>query len=370
MSYRSTPSQRRAFGHDLLTWFAAHAREMPWRKTKDPYRIWLSETMLQQTRVDQATPYYHRFLEAFPTVTDLAHADLDTVLRLWEGLGYYSRARNLHKAAQMIVDDFGGRFPDTPETLRALPGVGPYTTAAVGSIAFNHPLAVLDGNVMRVLTRVWAISDDIKSSKTKKNLQTLANTLLPPEQPGPFNEAVMELGATVCTPRQPKCTICPLQAVCRAFAQGTPTAFPVATKKKPIPHYDIAVGMVFDDQDQVLITRRPEEGLLGGLWEFPGGKQEPGEALAETCARELHEELGITVDVGDLVDRVNHAYTHFKITLHAFKCRLKSGTPVSYSGNPVRWVPLSALTDYAFPRANRRLIENLQQRQGTPTLFD
>ncbi|QXD17158.1 A/G-specific adenine glycosylase [Rhodocaloribacter litoris] len=354
----------------MIGWFAAAARDLPWRHTHDPYRIWLSEVMLQQTRVDQAVPYYQRFLDAFPTVEALAAADLDEVLRLWEGLGYYARARSLHRAARMIVDDFGGRFPATYAEARRLPGVGPYTAAAVLSLAYEKPHAVLDGNVARVLARVFTVGDDVKAAATRRRLQARADDLLDPERPGPFNEAMMELGATVCTPAGPRCPACPLRPVCGAFAEDRPEAYPVTTKKAPLPHHDVAVGLVFDEQGRVLIQRRPPDGLLGGLWEFPGGKRRPGEPLEATCRRELYEELGIEVEVEAPFHRLSHAYTHFRITLHAFRCRLGTGTPASQNGEPVRWVPVAELKDYAFPRANRRLIERLLETKHTPSLFD
>lgn len=343
---------------------------MPWRQTRDPYRIWLSEVMLQQTRVDQAQPYYERFVHRYPTVEDLADAPIDDVLRTWEGLGYYSRARNLHRAARNIVAEHGGALPSTYEAMRALPGVGPYTAAAVLSIAFDQPYAVLDGNVARVLTRVFTIGDDVKATSTRKRLQALADTLIAPDRPGVFNEAMMELGATVCTPVSPSCPRCPLRACCGALAKGEPTAYPVSRKRAPVPHHDVAVGLVFNESGQILIQRRPDEGLLGGLWEFPGGKREPGEALEATCVRELREELAIEVTVEDLFHRLTHAYTHFKITLYAFRCRLRSGTPVPVTGVPWKWVDVEALGQYAFPRANRRLIEQLVERRKVRTLFD
>lgn len=342
---------------------------MPWRETDDPYRIWISEVMLQQTRVDQAWPYYERFTDAFPTVEALADADLDDVLRLWEGLGYYSRARNLHRAAQRVVTEYDGRVPDTEDAIRTLPGVGPYTAAAVLSIAYGRPLAVLDGNVIRVLTRVFAVADDVTSSRTRRHLQALADALLPAEQPARFNEAMMELGATVCSPSSPACPTCPLGEVCAAYAAGEPERYPVSKKKKPIPHHDIAVGVIADDTGRILVTKRPEDAMLGGLWEFPGGKVEPGESVEAACERELREELGVEAEVGEPLARIDHAYSHFKITLHAFACRIVDGTPEHYEAQPMEWVAVEDLGDYAFPRANRRLIETLVERERNPTLF-
>ena len=365
-----TEAHERAFQRDLLAWYRRVARPMPWRQTSDPYRIWISEVMLQQTRVDQARPYYERFVEAFPTVEKLAAAPLDEVLLRWEGLGYYSRARNLHRAAQKVVADFDGRLPRTSEAIRALPGVGPYTAAAVLSIAFGEPHAVLDGNVARVLARVFTVSADVKRTSTRRRLQALADGLIPADVPGDFNQAVMELGATACTPRQPVCLRCPIQSVCGAFAEGRPEAYPVSAKKPPVPHHDVAVGLVFNDRGEVLIQRRKEDGLLGGLWEFPGGKREGGETMEAACARELREELGIEVDVEAPFGRVDHAYSHFKVTLHAFRCRLLRGTPIPQEGQPLRWVAPDALDGYAFPRANRRLIERLARSRQAPSLFD
>lgn len=365
-----SPAHLQAFRHDLPAWYERVKRPMPWRDTDDPYRIWISEVMLQQTRVDQAEPYYRRFVTTYPTVEALADATLDEVLLNWEGLGYYSRARNLHRAAQQIVAEHDGRVPASYDAIRDLPGVGPYTAAAVLSIAYDRPHAVLDGNVIRVLSRVFAVADEVQRTRTKRHLQALADALITDRAPGTFNQALMELGATVCTPAAPLCARCPLRSVCRAAADGNPEAYPVKKKKAPVPHYDIAVGLVFDRNGNVLIQRRPDDAMLGGLWEFPGGKQEPGEALEDACRRELGEELGIEVEVGDLFMRLSHAYSHFKITLHAFVCRLANGTPSSKEGQPVCWVSVDDLDNFAFPRANRRLIEAMGERRRSPSLFD
>ncbi len=365
-----TDVHKHLFRTDLIAWYRDVKREMPWRDTDDPYRIWVSEVMLQQTRVDQARPYYERFVEAFPTVEALANAELDDVLHLWEGLGYYSRARYLHRAARQVLDEFGGNVPDTYDAIRELPGIGPYTAAAVLSIAFEKPHGVLDGNVTRVLTRVFAIDEDATKARTKRHLQTLADALIDPEQPGTFNQAVMELGATICTPRSPICERCPVQDGCRAFAAETQADYPVTPESKPIPHHDIAVGLIFNDAGELLIQRRPEDGMLGGLWEFPGGKREDDEELAETCRRELREELGIKVTIDGPFYTLSHAYSHFKITLHAYRCRITDGTPTPELDQPLRWADVDELDDYAFPRANRRLIEELERRQEEPSLFD
>ena len=310
--------------------------------------------MLQQTRVDQAQPYYDRFVAAFPTVRALAEADLDVVLRQWEGLGYYARARNLHRAAQIVSGQYEGRLPSTYEALRALPGIGPYTARAILSIAFGLPHAALDANVRRVLSRLCALARG-----TETELQRLASSLLDRERPGDFNQALMELGALVCAPKAPQCARCPLSLVCGAFAEGVPEAYPERRKRPNVPHHDVATGVLFDRQGRLLIQRRSEESMLGGLWELPGGKREGDESIEDACRRELREELGIDVEVGELVDKVNHAYTHFKITMYAFRCCIREGAPKSAGGLPLRWVLLSDLDGYAFPRANRRILDAL-----------
>ena len=343
---------------------------MPWRETDDPYRIWVSEIMLQQTRVDTVRDYYPRFLEAFPTVEALATAERDEVLKHWEGLGFYARARHLHEAAQDVVEEHDGTVPNTLDTIEDLKGVGPYTAAAVLSIAYEKPHAVLDGNVTRVLSRVFAVEEDATARAAQRHLRQLANNLLTPDCPGDFNQAMMELGALVCTPSTPLCDRCPLNQVCRAHDAGTEEDYPITPESEPVPHHDIAVGLVFDDEGRLLIQRRPDEGLLGGLWEFPGGKQEDGESMEEACRREVREELGIEMDGVEPFYTLSHAYSHFKITLHAFRGRLADGPPEAREGQPFRWVTVEELNDYGFPRANRRLIEELERRQAEPSLFD
>jgi len=349
---------------NLSTWFERNARDLPWRSSRDPYLIYLSEIILQQTRIDQGTPYFLRFASAFPSVESLSNAMLDDVLKEWEGLGYYSRARNLHRSAKLIVERFDGVIPDDFDQLKSLPGIGDYTAAAILSIAFQKPYAVLDGNVVRVLTRLSAFSEEISSARVQKTLQAFATDLLHYEAPGLHNEAMMELGAIVCRPKKPDCEICPLNQFCLAGQSGNPFGqpldYPVKKKRAAVPHYDIAVGIVSNQNEEFLIQRRAEEGMLGGLWEFPGGKRKPGEPLRDSCRRELHEELGIDVTVGEALPPVNHAYSHFKITLYAFHCRIQCGKPTSNRGLPVKWVTREEMSKYAFPKANRELFETLK----------
>jgi A/G-specific adenine glycosylase len=321
--------------------------------------------MLQQTQIDTVKPYYAAFLSAYPTVHDLAAAPLDDVLKLWEGLGYYSRARNLHKAAQMVSRQMGGQFPRTAEGLQELPGVGRYTSGAVASIAFDERAPVLDGNVIRVLARLYDISDDVKQTATKKRLCALAEDLLPAQHPGDYNQALMELGQAICRPKAPDCPACPVAAHCLARERGTQDERPVKAKRAPTPHYDVAAGMVWNDAGQVLIAQRPLDGLLGGLWEFPGGKQEDGEALPSCLKRELREELAIEVEVGELFVVVKHAFTHFKITLHAFTCTYveNGASPQALGVKDFAWVAPDELDAYSFGKADREVIAELKRRE-------
>ncbi|MFP4105212.1 MAG: A/G-specific adenine glycosylase [Phycisphaerae bacterium] len=343
----------------LTEWYSVHQRDLPWRRTSDPYAIWVSETMLQQTRVATARDYFRRFLQRFPTVADLADAPLEDVLKIWEGLGYYSRARNLHRAARMVVDEFDGRLPDTANKLKTLPGIGRYTAGAVASIAFGLDEPVLDGNVKRVLCRVYAIEEDPRKAATERTLWDIARDLVPPGRAGLFNQALMDLGATICTPRKPDCPRCPLQKHCLAFARNLQERLPIKPPRKKIPHHTIVVGLVFRE-GKILIGRRPVSAMLGGLWEFPGGKVEKGESLLEALHREIREEVGLEIASPELLVVVKHAYSHFRITLHAFRCEYRSGDARPIECEQVRWVAPAELDSFPFPRANRRIIEALQ----------
>lgn len=333
---------------------------MPWRGEADPYKIWISEIMLQQTQVQQATPYFRNFISLFPTVQELAKADQQEVLKAWEGLGYYSRARNLHAAAKMVVDEFNGRLPDTYEEIIKLKGVGPYTAAAVTSIAFSKPNAVVDGNVIRVITRYYGIENDTRSSKTRRQVQELADELIDEQNPGDFNQALMELGSQLCTPSKPECETCPIQPGCIASKIAKTDSIPYKSPAKKKPHYTIGVGIIErDSDDKILIALRPNEAMLGGLWEFPGGKQENGEDIQETVERELKEELGVEVKAYKELTSLKHTYSHFSITMHAWHCKLLSGEPKPKESQKVKWVATEELQEYPFPKANQVLISKL-----------
>ncbi len=370
MSKRNTNKQEMKCGRDarvpiirrgLLKWFRANARDLPWRRTDDPYAIWVSEIMLQQTQVATVIDYYNRFLKKFPTVEKLARAKQDTVLKLWEGLGYYSRGRNLHKAAKTIVSDYNGKLPDTIDELQKIPGIGRYTAGAIASIAFNKPAPILDGNVIRILCRIFRIAGNPKETETKNTLWELAETLVSPKHPGDFNEAMMELGATVCTPTNPACFDCPLQKTCAAFKHDEQEKLPYRQKAKPVPHYTIVVGIVYKD-DKILIDKRRQNALLGGLWEFPGGKKKSDETFKQAVAREVKEETAVVVEVGKRLTIIRHVYSHFKITLHAYLCEHKNGTAKPLACDAVKWINPGDLKKYAFPAANVKIIKTLNAK--------
>lgn len=355
------PEGKSGFANALIDWYEHQHRDLPWRNTKDPYHIWLSEIMLQQTQVNTVIPYYERFLGLFPTLQALAEAPGEQVLKAWEGLGYYARCRNLHQAAKNIMKDHGGVFPTDFKAVNSLPGIGRSTAGAILTFAFDDPHPILDGNVKRVMARLFDIHEDPGGTEIQKTLWQYCEGLLSEARsPYSYNQAIMELGATLCTPQSPSCLLCPVRSFCQAAAAGTQNELPVKTPKKALPHYTIAAGVIWHE-GRVLIQRRPEKGLLGGLWEFPGGKQEPGETLEETVRREIEEELGIQVQVREKIMAVPHAYTHFKITLHAFHCDYVSGTPEPKGCEGWCWTMPDDLAQYAFPKANKRVLDVLVQ---------
>jgi A/G-specific adenine glycosylase len=351
--------------HDaLIRWFEQHKADLPWRRTSDPYAIWLSEIMLQQTQVNTVIPYYERFLARFPIVQALAAAPLDDVLKLWEGLGYYSRARNLHRAAQRVVNELNGVFPGTVPDLLSLPGVGRYTAGAIASLAFGQDVPVLDGNVIRILTRLFDSADDVTETATKNALWSLAEQLVPAGRAGPWNEGLMELGRVICTPQSPDCAVCPVAAFCEARVRGTQHERPVKSPKAKTPHYDVTAAVIRHTDGQLLIAQRPPDGMLGGLWEFPGGKREPGESLRDCLRREIREELGIEIAVHEQIGTVRHAYSHFRITLYAFACELVEGEPQAIACADWTWTSLDEIDRFAFPVTDQKIIAMLKNGGG------
>ncbi len=372
----------------LLAWFGSRERDVPWRRESEPYRIWVCEVMAQQTRIQTVRERLPAFFGTYPTIESLAASDLDELMRAWEGLGYYARARNLRKAARKIVDEAGGddpSLPTTAEALRDLPGIGPYTAGAVASIAFGRPEPAVDGNARRVLSRLFDIERPTAATLERRARELIAaadvgngdaaaevreasvtkGEAAPAVEPstsraGELNQAIMDLGGEICTPKSPECPVCPVADQCLALAHGTVEERPPPRSRGELPHHDIAVALVWDGDGRLLIQRRPPEGLLGGLWEFPGGKVEDDESPAGAAVRETKEETGLTIRVRELADRVDHAYSHFRITLHAFHADVKGGELFEGPGAPPRaWVSRSGLNDYAFPAANRRILEGL-----------
>jgi A/G-specific adenine glycosylase len=322
--------------------------------------------MLQQTQVNTVLSYYRQFLKKFPNIKKLAQADLQAVLKVWEGMGYYARARNLHRAAKAIVNDYGGRLPDTWQDFRSLPGVGDYIAAAVLSIAFDHSYAVVDGNVKRVLARLLKIDAPVNQESCRKVFKNAAGNLLDSQRPGTFNQAVMELGALICQPRKPACEACPISRFCQAYNSRQVAAYPKRKKSRATPQFHIAVGVVFKN-DRVLITQRKAEGLLGGLWEFPGGKIRDGESARAACIREIKEEVNLNVTIDRHLAQVKHAYTHFKIVMEVFCCRYVSGKV--YLRGPVasRWIRIDEYKNYPFPKANHKFIPLLHKKRSHKT---
>jgi len=350
-----------AIQHRLVAWFGHAQRAMPWREAcPSPYKIWVSEIMLQQTQVDTVIPYFNRFIAQFPTVDVLAAADQQTVLKAWEGLGYYSRARNFHKAAKIVVDKWGSKLPETYEALQTLPGLGPYCAAAITSIAFENPVPVVDGNVLRVFARVWGIEEDIRLNKVRNLIFDRLKPLIETCKPSDFNQGIMELGALICKPKSPLCDQCPIQRHCVAYTTKRVDRLPYKSKAAPVPHHTIVVGVIWKD-GKILVGKRREDQMLGGLWEFPGGKCEASESLEAALAREINEETNLKVKIGPKYCSVKHAYTHFKITLHAYACEWICGQEIPKSATELKWVALDGLTQLPFPNANRRVLKVLQE---------
>jgi len=314
--------------------------------------------MLQQTQVTTVWPYYKNWMRDYPTISHLADVEQDQILKSWEGLGYYSRARNLHRGAKYVVDEFRGVLPTRVNELLKVPGIGPYTSAAIASLAFGEAVPLIDGNVLRVFARLTRLKSNITLSKTRSDISLELTRLIPVKHPGAFNQGLMDLGRAVCTPHNPDCANCPIDQTCAARQAGDMEAYPVKPQRRPIPHYHIVVGLIRRDQ-KLLIQRRPENGLLGGLWEFPGGKIEKGERGEAALLREIKEETGLEVDLGEEIGTIQHAYTHFKITLTAWFCDWVSGEALSFASTENRWVFMDELKDYAFPKANKKILDIL-----------
>ncbi|MGB6364906.1 MAG: A/G-specific adenine glycosylase, partial [Thermoanaerobaculia bacterium] len=334
----------------LSEWFVEHLRPLPWRRSLDPYGVWVSEVMLQQTGVETVVPYYERFMRRFPTVGELAAAGIDDVLVLWSGLGYYRRARQMHAAAKEIVDR-GGRFPRRPEGLQQLPGIGPYTAAAVASIAFGVRVPAIDGNVVRVVSRLLALATDPRKKPGQERIYQAAAALLDPEEPGNSNQALMELGAMICRPRRPRCGECPLVAGCRAAASGEPESYPAARRRRAMVKSRRAV-VIARRGERILFFRRPADSeLLAGLWELPWVDESDGPELEEQLSRRY----GGSWVVGEPEGRIRHAITFRSIEVGIRQGALRDVDDVG-EGREARWVAPSALGRMPLSGLDRKVL--------------
>ncbi|MGZ3514921.1 MAG: A/G-specific adenine glycosylase, partial [Thermodesulfobacteriota bacterium] len=312
--------------------------------------IWVSEIMLQQTQVTTVLPYYQKFLKSFPTLRHLARADLSKVLKIWEGLGYYSRARNLHHASQIVLNHYHGRIPNTLEELANLPGIGRSTAGAILSFAFNKDEAILDGNAKRVLSRLFAVSASSEKRKTENTLWQISESLIPKGSSNPFNQALMDLGSMICTPRDPSCPECPLRTLCKGRRSGEPERFPPKIPKKKIPHVEAVCAVIWKKR-KVLLNQRPPTGLLGGLWEFPNWKSESKSQLSLKGV--LKKEMGMNVDVKESIGTFRHTFSHFKLTLHVYHCQHVNGKGKG------RWIAARNLHLLPMSKIHRRIAESI-----------
>ena len=349
----------------LLDWYQLNKRTLPWRGAKDPYAVWVSEIMLQQTRVETVIPYFKNWMRRFPTIRALAKASEQDVLNAWEGLGYYSRARNLHKAAKIVAAEFNGRLPRDLDELRKLPGIGRYTLGAIASIAFDMNVPALDGNIKRVYARLFDIAEPVDTSTGEKLLWDLAEKALPKKDAGDYNQALMDLGATICVPSNPRCLICPVMKICKARERGTQNERPVKAPKKDVPHYIHAAGVIVRRR-RVLLAKRPSKGLLGGMWEFPNGRVEgnPAEGLAEALRTGYNLRLRATRrSVRNIAPLgiVHHGYSHFHVSVYAFVCELASGV----KAEDLKWIPVNKLTEYPMGRIDRQIATMLQAQDNS-----
>ena len=354
--------EKKTLAQRLLLWYQSHHRQLPWRDSRDPYRIWISEIMLQQTTVQTVVPYFEKWMIRFPDIETLSKASQQDVLKAWQGLGYYQRVKNIHKTSRIVMERFEGRIPSDYQDLREMPGFGPYTAAAVLSMAFNEPYPAVDANIRRV----WMRLEGIKKRPGPQIDPFIKKRLLshmPRTRPGIFNQASMELGALVCKSKNPQCLVCPLTPFCKAFEKGEQEVIPLPVKRS---YKNIeAVVAIIEKRGRYLIQKRPSRGLLADLWEFPGGKKKPSETLEEALRREVREELGAEIAACTRFVSIKHAYTRFRVTLHAFFCVLENLPPLFPERH--RWVSLEGMKNYPFPSGSVKVIKHLEaSSEGRP----
>ena len=346
------------FQNKLLHWFTQHQRELPWRHTYDPYAVWISEIMLQQTQVTTILPFYKRWMDTLTTIQAVAEASEETILKLWEGLGYYSRAHNIQKAAHQICKVHQGKFPHDFEEILALPGIGRYTAGAIASVAFNQNKPIVDGNVERVICRLMNFRDNPKSTAMRKTMWHLAEAWIPQGKARFFNQALMELGALICLPQSPNCLLCPVQNYCLAFQQGSSELVPTKVKRRPLQPITTALAVI-QREDQFLIRKRPAEGLMAGLWEFPNIHVKGDQEMQHTLQSEMRKQHQVHISIKRRLSTIKHGYTSFKVTLHCFLCACHDYNLPEESAS-VKWVALHQLNQFSFPAAHVKLIQLLK----------
>ncbi|MFC7064223.1 A/G-specific adenine glycosylase [Halobacillus seohaensis] len=346
---------RQAFQNQLIEWFMKEQRILPWRENQDPYRVWVSEIMLQQTRVDTVIPYFNNFLEKFPTPEALAEADEQAVLKAWEGLGYYSRARNLQNAVREVVEKYEGQIPDNKAKLSELKGVGPYTKGAILSIAYDQPEPAVDGNVMRVLSRILLVEDDIAKASTKKLFEFLIHDLISYEDPSSFNQGLMELGAIICTPKSPSCLLCPVQSECRAFQEGRESELPIKTSKKKQKNQPYMALLIENDQGEVLIEQRPSNGLLASLWQYPMVPM--SDIQKKDIPSWFYSEFGLEIELGNTVDQIRHVFSHLIWNMEVKKAQIQTG---HLEKSNTKFVAKEDILSYPFPVSHQKVHKHLK----------
>ncbi len=346
---------KQEFRQDLIGWFEQEMRDLPWRKDQDPYKIWVSEIMLQQTRVDTVIPYFNRFMEQFPTIEALSEAEEEKVLKAWEGLGYYSRARNLHSAVKEVHEKYDGRVPDTPKEISALKGVGPYTAGAILSQAYGIPEPAVDGNVMRVLSRILLIEDDIAKASSRKVFEQAVRELISHENPSYFNQALMELGAMVCTPTSPSCLLCPVREHCVAFHEGVQHELPIKTKNKKQREVHLAAAVLKDDTGRTLIHKRADKGLLANLWEFPNVEIHlPYKTEKEQLREVLKLEFGVDIELGEMIGTIEHVFSHLTWNIRVYEGKL---IELKEEKSDLKVVTPEEIEIFPFPVSHQKMIK-------------
>ncbi len=344
----------------LIYWFRRTARPLPWRQTYNPYHVWISEVMLQQTQMERGVDYFNRWVERLPDVASVAAAEEQEILKLWEGLGYYARARNLHAAAKMLMERFDGIIPCDPLELQSLPGIGPYTSAAISSIACNTDIPVVDANVLRVYARLFDIDGPVKTGVARSQIERIASEMLPAGQARVFNQALMDFGGMICLPRNPKCSSCPLKDYCLSLLRRTVAERPFVESAKKTTLIEMATG-ILEVNGRIFIQQRQVDDIWGGLWEFPGGRIEPGESPDSAVIREYFEETGYSVEICQKIITVTHFYTRYKVVLHCFSCRLNGepNDPLLTAAQAFKWVLPRDINHFGFPAGHRKILEHI-----------